>query len=99
MEAHDRDIRHIGERVADTGNPGAIDEPEIGERVSSQLFEQFGRRTGQRRRIRAELASDRWCQENNADGREHKSASEPTGVLSVRHLGRLLPLLAYRAPI
>src|SRR4030095_12840857 len=36
VEADDRHVRRAGEGLADARGPGAIDEPEIGERISSQ---------------------------------------------------------------
>ena len=56
MEAHDRRAGHVGERLADALGPRAIDEPEIGKRVSAQSVDQLGRRAGQNHRMRQEPA-------------------------------------------
>ena len=80
MQLHDRHVVQVGcERLADAGNPRAIDEPEIVERIRPQPVDQIGGRNRQSRRIRPERAEGRrHCDDSDAHDGEHDSEREPT---------------------
>src|SRR5262245_13473919 len=90
VKAHDCHFRHVGESLADAGHPGAIDEPEIREGVGSQLIEEFGRRTGQRRRIWPELTCCKRRHQHDANGRQGKSASNSKDLSGAMHVEAFL---------
>ena len=59
------------EHFAHTGNPEAVDESEVVERIGLQLFQQLRRRERQARRVRPELSVIR-----HDDGKNHEQQSQ-----------------------
>jgi hypothetical protein len=61
VEADYRNVGHIGEHLAHTLGPRAVDEPAIRERVGTQSTEPLGRCAGNCVRMQPTLCADTDC--------------------------------------